>query len=121
MELIFNINTILLGGLGFYTFQLNDPISGKSAIEAAMRWAARGHGVGVLLIFGMDEATYESLNKRQAQPFETGLIRGDGFTGYDLVYGPLQADPNAPYQYKFEGRGIIELEKGFLTFVPLVK
>jgi RHS repeat-associated protein len=109
-------------GAGFYTWQLNDPNSAVSALQSAMRWVSSPtHGVGVLAIFRMDEFTYQGLNKRQAMPFEQGLIRNDFSTGYDLVYGPVSGEGNWSWQYKFEGRGVLQLSKGFLGAVPLVK
>ena len=109
-------------GIGFYTWQLNDPNSAVSAMQSAFNWVARPtHGVGVLAVFRMDEATYEGLNKRQASPGEAGLVKGDFSTGYDLVYGPVSGEGSWAWQYKFEGRGMIELSKGFLGAVPLVK
>lgn len=72
-----------------------------------MRW--------LLAVFAMDEATYQSLNPTYAIAGQSGLEH------HNLVYGEVSGVERVSWQYKFANRGILELQKGFLGAIPLVK
>jgi len=105
-------------GIGFYAWRLSDP----TGLPDAFGWARQtpnGVRVGVIAIFAVQEIDWQTLDRYPAVPFQPNLIRANGLTGHDVVFGPLSSRGFGT-QYKVESfRALRTLN--FVGAVPIAE